>query len=461
VTLPVWLGAGDAGNGKDRRGAARRRSIVVLCLTAAIAAAACQAATASPYRVARYDLYPGSGFGFFDYRYHGFQGYPRLHHDKARRHRRRSLDDHEARRHSKEREPGKIPQGPLQIIVSINSQRVALYGNGVPVARSIVSTGVSGHPTPLGVFSVIQKDRWHRSNIYSNAPMPFMQRITWSGVALHAGVVTGRPASHGCIRLTDDFAKRLWSLTKIGVRVIIARDEVSPVEIAHPQLFVPKPKPPDAVPAAGLPAPGAEPGAPTETPNKPADAVKTAAAAATATDANPAGESAHGKPGSLAAKGEAPRKPLSVFISKKDGKLFVRQGFVPLFNTPVTIRDPEQPLGTHVFTALGLKDNGPVMRWSVVSLASESARRAQREWKHHHKKMSRAERREQAAQAAKAASAASSVPAAASALDRIDIPQEAVDRISELVGPGASLIISDRGMSGETGSGTDFIVLTR
>jgi L,D-transpeptidase catalytic domain len=460
VTLPVWLGAADAGNGKDRRGTARRRSIVALALAAAIAAGACQAATASPYRIARYDLYPGSGFGFFDYRYPSFQRYPRLHHDKARRHRRRSLDDHEARRHSKDREPGKIPQGPLQIIVSINSQRVALYGNGVPVARSVVSTGVSGHPTPIGVFSVIQKDRWHRSNIYSNAPMPFMQRITWSGVALHAGIVTGRPASHGCIRLTHDFAKRLWSLTKIGVRVIIARDEVSPVEIAHPQLFVPKPKPADIVLAAGPPAPRADPGAAAEKPDRPADAFKTAAA--TATDANPSGESAHGKPGgSPAAKGEAPRKPLSVFISKKEGKLFVRQGFVPLFNTPVTIRDPEQPLGTHVFTALELKDNGPTMRWSVVSMPSESARRAQREWKHHHKKMSRAERREQAAQVAKATAAASSVPTAASALDRIEIPQEALDRISELLGPGTSLIISDRGMSGETGNGTDFIVLTR
>jgi predicted alpha/beta hydrolase len=134
---------------------------------------------------------------------------------------------------------------------------------------------------------------------------------------------------------------------------------------------------------------------------------------------------------------------------------------VPLFNTPVTIRNPEQPLGTHVFTALELKDNGPTMRWTVVSMPSESPRRAQREWKRHHKKMSRAERHEQAAHAAKAAAAASSIPTAASALDRVEIPKEALDRISELVAPGASLIISDRGMSGETGNGTDFIVLTR
>ena len=104
------------------------------------------------------------------------------------------------------------PKGPLQIIISIADQQLSLYDNGAPIARSSVSTGVQGHPTPLGVFSVISKERWHRSNIYSGAPMPYMQRITWSGIALHAGVVPGHPASHGCIRLTNDFAIRLWHL---------------------------------------------------------------------------------------------------------------------------------------------------------------------------------------------------------------------------------------------------------
>jgi len=91
----------------------------------------------------------------------------------------------------------KPPTGPLTIIVSIGSQRVSLYANGEFVARGPVSTGVRGHPTPVGVFSVIKKDRYHRSNIYSAAPMPYMQRITWSGVAIHQGVLPGHPASHG------------------------------------------------------------------------------------------------------------------------------------------------------------------------------------------------------------------------------------------------------------------------
>src|SRR5207248_4956080 len=95
-------------------------------------------------------------------------------------------------------------------------------------------------PTPLGVFSVIGKERYHRSNLYSGAPMPYMQRITQSGIALHAGVLPGYPASHGCIRLTNDFAIRLWHLTKRGVRVIIARQDVVPVETDNPRLFVSK-----------------------------------------------------------------------------------------------------------------------------------------------------------------------------------------------------------------------------
>jgi L,D-transpeptidase catalytic domain len=104
-------------------------------------------------------------------------------------------------------QPPEAPRSPLEIIISIADQRISLYNNGSLIARSVVSTGVRGHPTPLGV-SVIGKQRWHRSNIYSGAPMPHMQRITWSGVALREGVLPGHPASHGCIRLTKDFAIR-------------------------------------------------------------------------------------------------------------------------------------------------------------------------------------------------------------------------------------------------------------
>src|SRR5262245_65323138 len=132
-------------------------------------------------------------------------------------------------------------KGPLQIIISIADQRISVYENGSLIARSSVSTGVERHPTPLGVFSVISKHKWHRSNIYSAAPMPYMQRITWSGIALHAGDLPGYPASHGCIRLTNDFAIRLWHLTKRGTPVIIAHEYVQRLDISNLQLFVPKP----------------------------------------------------------------------------------------------------------------------------------------------------------------------------------------------------------------------------
>ena len=130
-----------------------------------------------------------------------------------------------------------VVKGPLQVIISIADQKISVYDDGTLLARSSVSTGVQGHPTPVGVFSIIGKELWHRSNIYSAAPMPYMQRITWSGIALHAGVLPGHPASHGCIRLAKDFAVQLWHLTKRGTRVIIAPNNVDPVQIASPRLF--------------------------------------------------------------------------------------------------------------------------------------------------------------------------------------------------------------------------------
>src|SRR6516165_8569135 len=130
--------------------------------------------------------------------------------------------------------------GVQQIVVSIGSQRVTLFSNGVRMAQGPVSTGTPGHPTPMGIFSVIQKDRYHHSNLYGNAPMFYMQRITWSGVAMHEGVLPGRPASHGCIRLSHGFAAALWPTTKLGVRVIVSRNDLAPTPFEHAKLFTPK-----------------------------------------------------------------------------------------------------------------------------------------------------------------------------------------------------------------------------
>ncbi len=119
------------------------------------------------------------------------------------------------------------------IVISIPKQRISVYGAGGFHKQGAVSTGRVGFPTPTGVFSIIQKNRYHRSNIYSGAPMPFMQRITWSGVAMHEGVLPGYPASHGCIRLTHQFASELWGMTRMGVRVIVTPDDAQPAEMAH------------------------------------------------------------------------------------------------------------------------------------------------------------------------------------------------------------------------------------
>jgi len=129
------------------------------------------------------------------------------------------------------------PQMPLVIAVSIGSQRVKIYDANGLFAEAPVSTGMPGHPTPQGVFSVIEKDRYHHSNIYSGAPMPFMQRITWGGVAMHAGVLPGYPASHGCIRMPPEFATKMWGWTKMGALVFVTPGEVpAPTSFSHPFL---------------------------------------------------------------------------------------------------------------------------------------------------------------------------------------------------------------------------------
>src|SRR5262245_11810173 len=136
------------------------------------------------------------------------------------------------------------PVGPVLAVVSLANQRISVYGPAGLIGQSPVSTGMPGYRTPAGVFSILQKHKFHRSNIYWNAPMPYMQRITWSGVTLHAGPIPGYAASHGCIRLPHQFAVKLWGLTKIGARVVIAPGDASPLNISSAQLPVPKLLPP-------------------------------------------------------------------------------------------------------------------------------------------------------------------------------------------------------------------------
>jgi hypothetical protein len=114
----------------------------------------------------------------------------------------------------------------VTILISIPGQVAYVYRDGVLIAASTVSTGKPGKTTPAGDFTILQKRVHHRSNLYSNAPMPFMQRLTWDGIALHAGQLPGYPASHGCIRFPREFARRLFGITALGTAVSVVNYEI-------------------------------------------------------------------------------------------------------------------------------------------------------------------------------------------------------------------------------------------
>ena len=453
-----------------------------------------------------------------------------------------------------------IVNRPLFAVLSLSNQHISVYNSTGKTARFKVSTGMPGHRTPTGIFTIIDRERWHRSNLYSGAPMPFMQRITWSGVALHAGVVPGYPASHGCIRLPASSAERLWGMTKIGERVVISPHEVAPTTIAHPMLPVPKMQPtPELLSesASGriievatmtsepLPIVGTRSLNPIEyaqalkvrAAKDAASAAKTvkelsdrtgptseavrralaelrraevihaqaesnlaakaralaaakrpaareaAAVAKTAAEAHlmetakrleeasaskvlemPEAREALSADRTLkearaalaqaqtAAKEAVRRaKPVSILVSKKDNRVYIRQGLAPVLDAPAIIRDPETPLGTHLYIATS-QSEGVTLGWSVVSLPSsinleEPPQRRSRDMREERHKGS--ERHPAASNPAQA-------------LERIEFPKEISERISELLWIGGSLIITDQPLSSETSDvGTDLVVTTR
>ena len=134
--------------------------------------------------------------------------------------------------------PDRQPTGLVAVVVSLPQQRVHVYRNGVRIAVSTCSTGKAGHSTPTGVFVGLQKDAHHHSSTYNNAPMPNMNRLTWSGVALHAGKLPGYPASHGCVRLPLEFSAKLFTITHVGTPVVIAGAHSDPWELTHPGMVL-------------------------------------------------------------------------------------------------------------------------------------------------------------------------------------------------------------------------------
>ena len=430
---------------------------------------------------------------------------------------------------------GNIPKGPMQIFISINQQKLHLYSNGEKVAETLVATGVPQHPTPVGAFSIVQKQLLHHSNIYSGAPMPYMERITWSGVALHEGVNLGHPASHGCIRMSHDFAVRLYAVSKLGAEVFITDAELAPQEFADAHLFVHKDAAPpipvlaaasltlptalaqdasiaadagaavidaahDTKPAADVsaaadiapdtkPAADISAGADVAHENKPAAATasaadiardnKVVADASTLRDVGdpPPGSAPAQEPARLASAAPAlvhsatanpqaapqppapvdavthmSKLPIAIFISRKTAKIYVRQDFEPVFSAPVTIEKPDQPFGTFVFTALQYLPDRSGFVWNVVAMPGERLKP-----KLIVKYPVRGRRDDNAAKEVAAAPPPPESPE--QALARIEIPQDAIDRISQMIVPGSSLTVSDQGLGDETGEGTNFVVV--
>ena len=479
--------------------------------------------------------------------------------------------------------------GPLVAVISTGSQQIRVFDRNGTVAVSKVSTGRQGYETPEGVFSIIQRKVEHNSNLYDDASMPFMQRITWTGVALHEGVVPGYRASHGCIRLPSGFAERLFRTTRMATRVVIVPHDGVPLPITHAALF--QPGAPPALPAAATAgddaAPRADaaeavvdaaggqpmrlggdletsadtaaspsPAAPVAAPAPPeptlaelrarrvvaerklaeatravnqakvgvrprmvaqgraeralrqaivlanraegrasalGDAVFAEATRAAADDAMAAHIEALIEHVQLEAREEAARKdaeekaaaaqivlahvkqldetrktaqteaaiiarklaPVTIFVSRQTGRVYVRQSFREVMDIPVTIREPDRSIGTHVFTAFADGNEADAVTW--LGLTIEGPGGASPSGLENGRKRGRQDQRVAAA----AAATQNALKMARDALDRVELPPSVLARVMPTLQPGSTLIVSDLGPSIETGPGTDIVVQTK
>ena len=382
--------------------------------------------------------------------------------------------------------PAETAKDPVQIIVSLPDQKATVYQGDKALVTSRVSSGKKGHTTPAGVFSILQKNRFHRSNIYSRAPMPFMQRLTWSGIALHASnSVPSYPASHGCVRLPPAFASQLFRFTEMGAHVVITKSKVAPVGIEHEKLFQPSPPAPkdfDVVEAernlaqAGL-KPKRQAKKPSTSPIRILVTRRTGKERLMdiqqllnelqfdagdvdgwmGPDTASAIKRFQATYGMTADGLVSDRLVIELYRvagkpEPRNGHIYARQDFRQLFDMPVRIADPDKPLGAHLFTAMHFDQGAEHTRWLSVTL-NKKAEEPQRE----------AMVRQGSTASDQPDLQQIPIPAstAGEALDRIEIPDSIRQRIAELLTPGSSLAISDDGLSIETfPKGTDFVVLT-
>lgn len=380
----------------------------------------------------------------------------------------------------------------LQILVSKSDQSLSLYENGEIIATSKVSTGKAGHETPSGIFSILEKRKYHESNIYSAAPMPFMQRLTWSGIALHEGKVPNYPASHGCVRLPSKFARSLFGDTRTGVHVIITDRPVSLRFVQHPALFVPRDDADDGKlllsdvelrPATFDAALGTVEVAVNEKTQSLKPAAKAREPSPLRILITRRGErekvmdiqtvltrlgfdagSADGYTGEMTIsaingfkrwKGLKTTGPLltdafvaALYASAGEdhpptGQIMVRQDFKPLFEAAIDIKDPEVALGTHFFEAVTVDRAAGTAEWNGVTLENHLPAAARKRL------------------GITVTEAPGGFDQLSAVLSRLEIPAEIRSRIEQELSSGSSITVSDISHQMETGTGTDFITVTK
>jgi hypothetical protein len=281
------------------------------------------------------------------------------------------------------------PRGPVVIVVSLPEQLVHVYRNGVMIGVSTCSTGKPGKRTPTGVFTILQKRAEHYSSTYNNAPMPNMQRLTWRGIALHAGNLPGYPASMGCIRLPIKFSEQLFSVTQLGTSVIIADQETSFSRVVRPDLVL----------ASDMARTAKDAEAKASRGGKSANAVHT--------------------------------KIMSVLVSAADRKAYLIVDGEAAFETPISVVDPDKPIGTHLFSLIGPSPDGHALQWSAFGLGGHPQDGVVVDlW-------------------------------SSSVLARIDYLDGAgVRRVAATLHPGTTMVITDLAASPETRTAPDFTVIT-
>jgi hypothetical protein len=297
-------------------------------------------------------------------------------------------------------QPERSPDGPVVIVVSIPDQLVTVYRNGIRIAVATCSTGRPGHATPTGTFVILEKDADHHSSLYDDAPMPFMERLTWGGVALHAGNLPGYPASHGCVRLPRAFAQQLYGVTHLGTTVIIGDHNSVPADVLHSGLLMSQ-----------------------HTEEIAKQAVQQAKA------------NAQALPQATTAEGQA----VSAIISTKEKRIVVFVNGVPVFEDKVTLQQPDLPFGTHIFNLTGPSEDPSKLKWMAVDLGSDAVTDLGQD---------------------DASAAQASALLFAATIRRVDVPDATARRLAAMLRPGTTMVITDNPVDADTYAAPGFTIMT-